>query len=131
MPATIEYGDPRAKTHAAQSVLLAEAPHKRPSNHSDISFCHLTAGYVPAGSAMRYQKECFRVNWWDESHGTRHGKAFLPEDKAAAEVYFNEVRDQDKPVTRHDSKEPLPEVPSLSRVAPVLDTAVSGRTVTR
>ena len=130
MPHTIEYGDPRAKTHAAKSVLLASAPHTRP-HYSDISFCHLTAGYVPAGSAMIYQKECFKVNWWDESHGTRHGQAFLPKDKVAAEAYFNKVRDQEKPVTRHDSKDALPEIPSVPHLPVISDTLAANRTLAR
>jgi hypothetical protein len=129
-PHTIEYGDPRSRTHAAKSVLLADAPHQR-AHYSAISFCHLTAGYVPAGSAMTYQKECFKVTWWDEAHGTRHGQAFLPKDRESAELYFNKVRDQEKSVIRYDSKEALPPVPSLAHVPVVADTVAGKRAVTR
>ncbi len=130
LPSTIEYGDPRSRTHAAQAVVLADAPHPK-ARYSAISFLHQTAGYVPAGSAMTYQKECFKVNWWDETQNTKHGQSFKPEDRKGAEDYFNKVRDQEKPVTRYEGKETLPAIPSVPHLPMVSDTVSSSRQVGR
>jgi len=48
---------------------------------------HCSAGYEPAGSAMRYTKECYRVTSYDPRMNHRSGQAFTHYSDASEYFY--------------------------------------------
>ena len=48
---------------------------------------HCSAGYEPAGSAMRYTKECYRVVSYDPRMNHRSGQAFTHYSDASEYFY--------------------------------------------
>ena len=66
LPLTIEYSNPLSRSHASVTTdfdgKLAFLCGKR----RQLSLTHHSAGYVMAGSAMRYDKENWAVNWLSE-----------------------------------------------------------------
>ena len=76
LPMVAECGDQIVRDNLATETAIAHA--KMRIGYSDrfapVTLYHCTSGYVPAGSAMRLQHECWGYRWSDGR--SNHGKRF-------------------------------------------------------